>query len=222
MRYKVFATDYDGTLASAGRVAKETVAALMRLRQEGCKLILVTGRELPDLLQVFPAIDVFDVVVAENGALLLDPGNGMQKALAAPPPKLLLQRLSERAVPYSAGAVIVATTTQYERQVAEVLSELQLDHEVILNKKALMILPPGVHKGSGLQAALKEAGADWHETVGVGDAENDLHFLSRCGYAIATENALQMVRDAADAVTMDANGVGVREAIEIVRRLNVS
>jgi HAD superfamily hydrolase (TIGR01484 family) len=44
MRYFVLATDYDGTLATDGRVHDETLTALKHLRASGRKLILVTGR----------------------------------------------------------------------------------------------------------------------------------------------------------------------------------
>ena len=42
------ATDYDGTLAHDGAVAETTVEALIDFKRSGRKLILVTGRELPD------------------------------------------------------------------------------------------------------------------------------------------------------------------------------
>ena len=66
MRYLALASDYDGTRATDGHVNQETLAALERLRN-GRKLILVTGRELDDLLRVFEQIHLFDLVVAENG-----------------------------------------------------------------------------------------------------------------------------------------------------------
>ncbi len=47
-----------------------TLAALQRVRASGRKLVLVTGRELPELLDLFSSMDLFDLVVAENGALL--------------------------------------------------------------------------------------------------------------------------------------------------------
>jgi len=54
MYFMALASDYDGTLAEDGRVAPATLEALDLLRQSGRKLILVTGRELPDLQEVFP------------------------------------------------------------------------------------------------------------------------------------------------------------------------
>jgi HAD superfamily hydrolase (TIGR01484 family) len=73
MRYHALACDYDGTLAHHGRVADETVAALQRLADSGRQLILVTGREVDDLLEAFPQVELFRLVVAENGALLYRP-----------------------------------------------------------------------------------------------------------------------------------------------------
>jgi len=64
MRYHALACDYDGTIAHHGRVADETIAALGRLRDTGRRLILVTGRQLQDLLAVCPHVELFDRVVA--------------------------------------------------------------------------------------------------------------------------------------------------------------
>src|SRR5687767_6156910 len=59
MRYLALACDYDGTLAHHGRVGPSTVAALEKLRASGRKLILVTGRELDELIGIFPEITFF-------------------------------------------------------------------------------------------------------------------------------------------------------------------
>ena len=54
MYFLAIATDYDGTIAHHGSVKAETVAALKKCKESGRRLILVTGRELPELLGVFP------------------------------------------------------------------------------------------------------------------------------------------------------------------------
>src|SRR5207249_5148329 len=73
MRCQVLACDYDGTLASDGRIAPETMRALGRVRDSGRRIVLITGRQFDDLLGVCPEIDSFDWVVAENGAVLYEP-----------------------------------------------------------------------------------------------------------------------------------------------------
>ena len=52
MHYVALATDYDGTIARHGEVDEPTLAALDRLRGASRKLVLVTGRELDDLIRV--------------------------------------------------------------------------------------------------------------------------------------------------------------------------
>src|SRR4029434_5072913 len=85
MRYLAFACDYDGTLASEGRVASQTMSSLEQILASGRKLIFVTGRELGDLLSVFSHLDLFEWVVAENGALLCRPADKLEGILGEAP-----------------------------------------------------------------------------------------------------------------------------------------
>ena len=55
--------------------------------------MLVTGRELPDLVRVFPRLDLFDRVVAENGALLFEPAAKREAPLAPEPSHPLVETL---------------------------------------------------------------------------------------------------------------------------------
>ena len=215
MRYLALACDYDGTLACEGRVSEETVAALQRVRESGRKLILVTGRELDDLQHVFPHLDLFDRVVAENGALLYLPATREEKLLSELPPEAFITALARRGVgPISVGKIIVATLHPHETTVLEVIRDLGLELHVIFNKGAVMVLPSGVNKATGLQAALGELGLTPHNAVGVGDAENDHAFLSLCECAIAVANALPMLKQRADFVTSGEHGRGVIELID--------
>lgn len=215
MRYHALATDYDGTLAHHGGVDEPTIAALERLLASGRRLIMVTGRELPELLTVFPRIDLFELVVAENGALLYWPGKKEEKKLAESPPERFVETLKERGVgPISVGRVIVATWEPHETVVLETIRDLGLDLQVIFNKGAVMVLPASVNKASGLKAALKELGLSPHNVVAVGDAENDHAFLKYCEFAAAVLNALPAVKETADMVTRQDHGAGVIELID--------
>ncbi|HEX9371512.1 MAG TPA: HAD-IIB family hydrolase, partial [Roseiflexaceae bacterium] len=217
MRYFALATDYDGTLAHDGVVSEETVAALERLRATGRRLILVTGRELPDLLRAFPRANLFDRVVAENGALLYCPDTREEQSLAEAPPAALVAALREQGVaPLAVGRVIVATWHPNETVVLKTIRDLGLEHQVIFNKGAVMVLPPGANKAAGLGAALSELGLSPHNVVGVGDAENDHAFMSACECAVAVANALPMVQQRADHVTAADHGAGVVELIDML------
>jgi HAD superfamily hydrolase (TIGR01484 family) len=215
MRYFCLCCDYDGTIARDGQVAPTTVDALKRVSASGRKLLLATGRELPDLLRVFPDVTVFDSVVAENGALLYHPVSKDQKVLAEPPPPEFVQELQRRGVrPLSVGSCIVATWHPNEAAVLDVIRTLGLDLQVTFNKGAVMVLPSGVNKGTGLRVALEELGLSVHNVVGVGDAENDHAFLGISECSVAVNNALGALKDRVDFVTAASHGTGVEELIE--------
>lgn len=215
MRYHCLATDYDGTLAHDGKVSLETVDALHALRGSGRKLVLVTGRELVDLLAIFPELNLFDLVVAENGGVLYRPGDRQEKPLAAGPPERFIAELDKRGVaPISVGRVVVATWDNHRVAVLETIEALGLELQMIFNKGALMVLPSGVNKATGLAVALGELGLSVRNTVGVGDAENDHAFLSVCECAVAVANALPALKEKADIVTKGDHGSGVVELIK--------
>jgi hypothetical protein len=71
-----------------------------------------------------------------------------------------------------------------------------------------------VNKASGLAAALAELGLSAHNTVGVGDAENDHAFLSLCEVSVVVANALPALKERCDAVTEGARGAGVVELVD--------
>jgi len=93
MRYLALATDYDGTLATNGVVNDATVRSLEKLKASGRKLLMVTGRHLPDLQRVLQKLELFDRVVAENGALLYNPASREEKVLAETPKEEFLEAL---------------------------------------------------------------------------------------------------------------------------------
>jgi HAD superfamily hydrolase (TIGR01484 family) len=215
MRFLALATDYDGTLARDGAVSKVAVAALRRLCASGRKAILVTGRELPDLFTVFPQLELFDLVVAENGALLYSPKDRHERVLAEAPPARFVMTLHERGVtPLSVGRVIVASDESQSTAILDTIQSLGLDLQVIFNKRSVMVLPSGVNKATGLALALEHLGLSPHEVVGVGDAENDHALLALCGCGVAVANALPALKERADIVTRGDHEEGVIELID--------
>src|SRR5215469_8726175 len=110
MNFLALACDYDGTLAKDGAVSESTLDALKELQQSGRKLVLVTGRELDQLMSVFPRHEIFDWIVAENGALLYCPRTRESRLLCEGVPAAFPEALRERGVPrVSVGGAIVAT-----------------------------------------------------------------------------------------------------------------
>lgn len=216
MKYLGLATDGDGTLMRGGRMAKATVRALERLRDAGVKLILTTG-ESPKDLASFPHLDLFDRVVAENGAALYRPSTQAERLLAVPPPAKLARALRRAGVkPVKTGRVIVSTVAAQERIVREVLRKFELGRQLIFNRKELMLLPSGVTKATGLAAALRELRLPPRRVVAVGDAENDLFLLDFCGLGVAVANAIPQLKGRAKFVTEHGAGRGF---VELADRL---
>lgn len=210
---RALATDYDGTLAHDGSVNGATLHALRKLKDARFRLILVTGRELHELREIFPQITWFDLAVMENGAVLFHPHTGEIEALAPPPPSEFVARLHERGLPLQVGKSIVATWEPHENVVLQTTKEMGLELQVIFNKGAVMILPSGINKATGLRAAAERLSITPEQIAGVGDAENDHAFLKICGYSVAVANALPSVREEVDFVTELDHGDGVTELI---------
>ncbi|WP_254508335.1 HAD family hydrolase [Anatilimnocola floriformis] len=215
MRYLALAADYDGTLAHHGKVSDSTIAALQRLKDSGRKLLMVSGRELPDLAKTFDHFELFDRMVLENGALLYNPATREETVLAEEPPPQFVETLYARGVSrISVGRVIVATWEPHQKEVLETIHDMGLERQVIFNKGAVMVLPSGVNKATGLTAGLLQLGLSPHNCVAVGDAENDHTFLSAAECGVAVSNALDVLKERSDWVTNCDHGHGVEELID--------
>lgn len=209
-RYLALVADYGGTLASAGHgVGEEVVRALERPRVSGRRATLVTGRRLDELLTVCPCTPLFDSVVAENGAIVYNPASREETRFVNSPPKLLVQGLRARGVePLEIGQVVVAAPAPHRATVQDLVWELGLEAQVIGNRGAVMVLPSGINKATGMEHALRKPGLSRHEVVGIGDAENDHSFLERCECAVAVANAVPSVKAHAAIVAVAENGQG--------------
>lgn len=217
MRYACLTCDFDGTIARDGVVKPSTLEALAKVRSSGRNLVLCTGRQLDELRSVFPELDLFERIVAENGAVLYRPTSRELIKLAEPPPPAFVEEMRRRGVqPLSIGECVVATWHPNEKVLLEVIRDMHLELQIIFNKGAVMVLPSGVNKGTGLEVALRELGLSAHSIVGVGDAENDHGFLTICECSVAVGNALPAIKDRADWVTQATHGEGVEELIQLL------
>lgn len=215
MYFMALVVDYDGTLAFGGKVKAKTIDALIAIKASGRKLILVTGRELDDLKKNFDRLDIFDRVVAENGALIYTPQIDAQHLLSKPIPAQFVAKLKTSGVtPLAIGNVIVATREPQETTVLKVIRDMGLELEIIFNKGAVMILPSGINKVTGLTAALKDLGLSIHNVIGIGDGENDHSFLRTIGLGVAVSNACESIKQSAKLMTKGAYGDGVQELID--------
>lgn len=211
--FRAVALDFDGTLTEGEQPSSAVLAALAEARARGRRLILVTGRTLWHLRSGFADVDHwFDAIVAENGAVLHTHA-GVQ-VLAQPVDPALVDALRRRGVEVDRGQVLLACSAAHDHLVLDEVRRLGADYQLTRNRGALMVLPAGVTKGTGLEAALDHLGLSPHSTIAIGDAENDHTMLQRCEIGVAVANAVESLKRRADIITRAPDGQGV---IEILR-----
>lgn len=215
MQHLLLASDFDETLATDGRALPRTLEAVRRLKASGRRFVLVTGRILEDLEQVFPELEICDRIVAENGAVIFDPAKESMQAVAPPPPPEFAAALAEKGVsPLFVGHVIVSTVEPHQDVALATIQEMGLELQIIFNKGSVMILPAGTNKGVGLQKVLDEFGVERRQVAAIGDAENDHSLFAAAGFPVAVANALESLKQQAAMVTNEARGAGVVELID--------
>lgn len=206
--FKVVAADLDGTLTSGGKLDPEVLRAIDRARSDGLAIVVVTGRIGAELHAEFPQLaGHVDALVLENGAVVSFDGEARALAPAVGPE--LDKALTERGIPFRRGQVLVAVDGEHVAAVGEVIGELEMDYQLVRNRAALMVLPAGITKGTGLTSLLETMNLSPHNTVAVGDAENDLSLLGVAEVGAAVANAVSSLRRSADVVLDEPGAAGV-------------
>ncbi len=206
--FQVLAFDYDGTLTEGDRPDAAVLDAVRQNRRAGRRVVLVTGRILAELRAVFPEVEAeFDAIVAENGAVIAT-GDDVTD-VAAPIDPALGHALAHRDISFRSGRVIVACDAEHAPAVLAEVGRLGLDCQLVRNRAALMVLPSGVTKGTGLIEVLGELGVSRHCALAVGDAENDLPLLEVCEVGVAVANGVDSLRQRADIVLDEPDGDGI-------------
>jgi hydroxymethylpyrimidine pyrophosphatase-like HAD family hydrolase/ActR/RegA family two-component response regulator len=211
---KVLSSDMDGTIARNGVVPDQTWDLLRQAKIAGMTLILATGRVLANFINDGPFAEIFEAIVAENGAVIFFPMKNQIKQPFGRLSPLLIQRLEGLNIPLERGMSIVATRIPYDETVMKVLQELNVGATIEYNCGAVMLLPPGATKGTGLSYALQELAFSPHNLVVCGDAENDQSQLELAELAVVVPNALPKIKALADVVLpadLDDPGTGINQ-----------
>lgn len=214
MYLNVIALDLDGTIAEQDTVDEKTWKVLRKARTKGFSIILVTGRQLNVISDIGPFEEVCDAIVAENGAAVFFPKNNTVLLPFGHLAKVVIDELKAAKMPLERGMAIAATWVPHDKQVLEILSRIGYAATVEYNKGAVMILPPGATKGTGLLTALNELGFSPHNVVAFGDAENDRSFFQQAELAVAVANATPEIKAVADVILDEKDGAGVRSVIQ--------
>lgn len=213
MDRRVMAFDFDGTLAAEGKVPAELEAALERCRASGHALFLVTGRRF-EAVPLGPLAELFTGIVWENGAVLAHRASGELYLPFGQLHPRVLKALTDAGIPFERGLAIAATWCPHEQAIYQVLGAHGGEASIEYNKGALMVVPPGTSKGTGLERLLALCGFSARNLAAFGDAENDLSMLTLAEVAVAVQDAVPAVREMADVVADNPGPAGVLEVLE--------
>jgi hydroxymethylpyrimidine pyrophosphatase-like HAD family hydrolase len=216
MKLAVIALDYDGTIAVDGVFDPSVRGAIGTARQKGIAVVLVTGRRLDDLHRVAGDVSCFDAIVCENGAVLEFPASGRHLTVGHPAAPAFIAELHRRGIQHLAGEVVIETDAASAEAVLDVVRRLQQPLILAFNRGRLMVLPQGVAKSTGLRHALQALRLSIHNTIGIGDAENDHDLLDTCEVGVAVAWGSAALRAVADEVI---EGSGPHAVADYIRRV---
>ena len=214
MHISVIATDFDGTISQGDRLAPEVMHVLHRWRERGQFTVLVSGRPFEFLHDLQKHEPVFDLIVAENGAVLYNPRDDEMSLPFGEVPGDLIDMLVKLGVPLWRGVAIAGTTMPYDDAVWVASRELGLAVHVETNRNEVMLLPPGANKGAGLLNVLKSEGLSTRNVLAFGDAENDHSLFEAVEVGVAVANATASLKALADYITPEIGPVGVASFVE--------
>jgi len=155
MKLSVLALDYDGTIATNGHVDADVRQAIAEARTSGITVLLVTGRILSELRRVAGDLHFVDGVIAENGAVVHFPDSDHTSVLAPRLAEPLVKALEREGVAFQPGESLIDADAADAQRLLSVIRRLELPYVLVFNRGRVMILPQGVSKATGLQAALQ-------------------------------------------------------------------
>ncbi len=199
MKLTVVALDYDGTVTNAGGKLEDAVRkSIEDLRHRGIAVLFVTGRRLEHLREGVGDLRIADAIVAENGAVVVFPASGRTLSLGHRPSQAFLDELTRAKVPFITGDCVVEMDAVHAPIALTAIRRLELPLVLLFNRGRVMVLPQSISKGTGLREALTAMRLSVHNTVAIGDAENDHEMLAvaEVGAAVAWGSAtLRRVAD---------------------------
>jgi HAD superfamily hydrolase (TIGR01484 family) len=213
MYRRVLAFDFDGTLAVNGGVSPEVEAALGQCRASGHVLFLVTGRRF-ETVALGHLGEMFSGVVWENGAVLSHAASGETYLPFGQIDPRLLKAMEDAGIPFERGLAIAATWTPHDQALWRIMSSLGSSTSLEYNKSAVMVLPSGATKGSGLERLLAMCGLSPRNLAAFGDAENDLSMLKLAEVSVAVADAVPAVIETADVLATAPGPQGVLEILK--------
>jgi hypothetical protein len=128
------------------------------------------------------------------------PHSGYRSSLGPPVPQALITELRKQGIFFGVGKSIVDADRKDAPRILEIIQRLELPLVLVFNRSRLMILPQAISKATGLRRALAMLRLSEHNTIGIGDAENDHELLRVCELAVAVAWGSETLKAIADYV----------------------
>ncbi|WP_423189291.1 Cof-type HAD-IIB family hydrolase [Alkalibacterium sp. f15] len=265
MSIKLVAIDLDGTLLnSKHEVSEENKQAIRKAKEQGVKIVLVTGRPLKAMLHILEACNLTepgDIALTYNGGLVqwTETGESIRQITFQKEDALDIYQLSQdlelpcnfidldvvHAPPYPIGKpslypevmhalpfepinmmdlpelfpvnkiVYCWHQEELDQKIKEIPAIYRERYNLIKSRPQLLeFMPKSIDKGKGLDLLSEILDIKVSDMMAIGDQENDLAMVLRAGTGVAMENAIDLVKDAAQIVTKTNDQHGVGYAIE--------
>ena len=98
-----------------------------------------------------------------------------------------MDELNRRGLAFEAGECLVEADAAASGTIIDVIHALQQPLVLTFNRGRVMVLPQAIGKSTGLREALTTLRLSIHNTIAIGDAENDHDLLDACEVGTAVE-----------------------------------
>jgi phosphoglycolate phosphatase (TIGR01487 family) len=223
---KILAVDIDGTITlnGWGSIHLGALKKLRQLKDDGHKIILVTGRSSVEgyLLSIFGGLT--HMAVGENGGCITY-GDIMNHKIIGNKGECIqalafLQnridgKIKEKPVFPRMTEVVLERTFDISKA-QKILDEEGLDVGLFDSGYAFHINSRGIDKGAGFLEALNMLECDVSDAIAIGDSETDVPLFNLIPNNIAVNNSIDDLKKIARIVTTKESGEGVLEGLDMI------
>lgn len=229
---KAIFIDIDGTLRdSNGNLSAKTIETIKKVNEKGILVILCSGRPREYVENISRQCNASKYIIASNGGIVFDYESNeiIYKNIID---KEIIIKLCKIAKEGNTNFIIdsdESICTIYDedftkirklRKSIEKIKKVEIKQEVvslgddnISNKKRLYYFISNIelNKGYAIKKICEKLNINKENTIAIGDDINDLSMFEQVGYKVAVDNAVDIVKEKADEITLsnDEDGVAV-------------
>ena len=240
---KIAFFDIDGTLTNNNKIISDkTKESLRYLHDKGIKLVLASGRFDDFALEYNKDLNVFDYLICNNGAEIIDINNNKLIYFDNLSTKIniIVNEFNNNEIIFNGLHKQYSINDNYkDNNIYQVIVITNTKEEVnrildFSNKNNLKVtyissayyndLEPGKYttninlsntsKGHAIKILLSILNINKSDSICFGDNDNDISMFNECGIKVAMDNGMEELKDMADYITINNNEDGVAHFIE--------